>query len=209
MFYAAGSTVIWKATLKYTYTGGRVINTCHYVPRGGDVSAVLTADLTAQMGQGIFNLMPWLGYDEGSATVTIEPVCAPTTGFAPVVSPFTNYLTSADPTSVREAAFLIQRVGAGPFGLVRGRARLGPFSYTLFTDAPRCRHMRLPTAWTSAIIPSLNAYQSDPTNPLQEVLVNRYTGIATVVDAYTVPTRRGAVWARAGFPQGVRGPDRH
>lgn len=209
MYWLGGTTNIFKATWSWKNAGRASVITFHYRPKTGVAELF---DARTHMGTwydtvGVF-LFPLTGTDSGAILGEWEYVDGPGNDLASgggQFGPSTPTISSPAP----EASYLFRRAGAGPFGPVRGRFRFGPVPASCFTDAPRCRHLSLTVPAIHTAITNIPIFNALPLNRCEEVLYNRWHGWATRVDTYSTPTRTGRVWQRAGFPQGVRGPDRH
>lgn len=110
--------------------------------------------------------------------------------------------------SFPERSFRIRRVGAGGTTSDKGRIRIGPARGDCFLDPPRFRRVNVAAAPIVAALAYLNTSGSWAGAHFGECLWNRRTGDARPIVAYSCAPYSGAVWQRAGYPQGKRGPDR-
>lgn len=208
MFYLPNTINVYKCSIAFgTPRAGGGIITAHCVP-----TVPGSSDDNTQ------HAALWASFVYGNSWRSVTPLNPTTSTAATTVACRVDHPADyvydvtlpggfPDPAPL-EAALLIRRVGAGPFGPVAGRARLGPLVHTLFTDAPKYRKVNNLDPLITDMLSFMTATQATNLIGMREVLWNRRTAVATLVDAYSCPTRVGRVWQRAGYPQGVRGPAR-
>lgn len=208
MFWLPNTINVYKCAVAFGLRGlGGGILTAHCVPTvpGSSDDNCTQAALWASFTWG--NSWRHLTFlNPSTSTEAIAEACR-INADSPHVYDVTLPGGSPDPAP-HEAAALIRRVGAGPFGPVSGRCRIGPIWHDLFTDAPRYRKINNLDVRITDVLTLLTSTQAFNLIGMTEVLWNRRTAVATRVDTYTCPTRVGRVWQRAGYPQGVRGPAR-
>lgn len=98
-----------------------------------------------------------------------------------------------------EASFLLRRVGAGSPANVRGRVFAPCPLDSDWTDFPQCRHLSISRRALVAGLAAINLGLANMAPYLTEVLYSRRNGGAWPVTAYTMASRPGRVWQRAGF----------
>jgi hypothetical protein len=182
--------------------------TAHYIPRSLTNYANFLLDCTGTWANTYGQMFKWLiGTNELLIDCRATYITSPG-GHPMFVDNDFPHGVGRPPSPAPEASFIFRRVGAAGSRIVRGRCRIGPLGASLFTDMPRCRFLDNTNVWVTTVIAQLNANITDATKPCIEVLYDRLHKVTTRVDTYSCPSRRGAVWQRAGYPQGVRGPDR-
>lgn len=144
-----------------------------------------------------------LGTLEGSA----EACAAALDPGTPIVGAI-GTIPRSGPAGPLEAGFRIQRVGAAGTYIKKGRCRFGPCLDTIFTDPPRYRRIDISSPTISSLLTNLRSQAAPIFFGMQEVLFDRVTGVAVAVTSWNIPKYTSRVWQRAGYPQGVRGPDR-
>jgi hypothetical protein len=208
MLIASGTQNIYKTTLEWHGTvDQRSIITGHFaavipgILDDTDKAASAMAANYADLVGGTCSI------PLGDLTATAELVSCTAGYSAPAtIGPFA--FLSAEDGAPLEAALRIQRVGAGLTQHSKGRVRIGPLFKALFTDPPRYRRIDLTNAALVSSLLDLNTGQPALFYGMQEVLWDRWTGDAITVDTWHCPVYTSRVWQRAGYPQGVRGPDR-
>jgi hypothetical protein len=104
------------------------------------------------------------------------------------------------PRLAPESAFLLRRVGAGIGSRHNGRLLLpGPHDSD-FVDFPKCRYIDTTSPRCVALAIAATDAKASMDPYFTELVVDRKTGGAYTITGYTLASRVGRVWSRAGYP---------
>lgn len=208
MIIPSGSQNIYRTTMVLSSVGGHFsVFTGHYaaIIPGTNDSAGNAAD--AFVSSYAPFIQAFCLSDSGTLNGAGEAALARIDPTAPISGPVgTPIRTGANPCP--EAGFRIRRVGAAGATSINGRIRIGPVVESLYLDPPRYRRIDVANPVLVGLLATLQAKTNATFFGMQEVLWNRFTGDAVLVDSWGIPRYTSRVWARAGYPQGKRGPDR-
>jgi hypothetical protein len=208
MIIPGGTQNVYKWIIEWNSSIHRSIITGHAValiPYGPFDQAVYVAQGAFTAYNGILSDLTYglIGGVRISAHTILARISA--THFGPGFAPLASRTTD---TSFLERAYRIRRVGAGGTLHDKGRCRIGPANGRFIipnTKARRVDTSRILTLPTFAVL----SQASWATAGMQEVLYDRRTHNCRIIQTYSVSSYTGAVWQRAGYPQGHRGPPRH